>query len=393
MRIALFSDTFYPKNDGMSTSTQHLAAHLAKLGHDVLIVAPRCRGGGCTKFSIPGVQIYWSRSIPAGFYPDLRLASWSPVLHRTLNQFDPQVIHAMSPMPISLTGIAYAKMNHLPVVMTFHTYFMDGEYLKVVHMDLGSKLMSDLGWDLAKTVHARADVTVAPTDFVAHDLQAHAFKEPIVVIPSGVEIHAPTVDVNAVEGLRRRWHLNGKRVLVSIGRVSVEKNIRGLLRVFATLLPQHPETHLVLIGDGPDLPAVKKFAAQKKLTNNVTFVGDVRHDQLFTAGYYQLGEFFVTASLSETQGMTSLEAQMCGLPVVDYKSKGLPFVVGDAGVLVSENDEMAMSAAIVDLLEHQEKLAALRARLTNNLARFDINCTTQKMVETYELAAMINRDK
>lgn len=393
MRIALFSDTFYPKNDGISTSTQHLAAHLAKLGHDVLIVAPRCRGGGCTKFTIPGVKIYWSRSIPAGFYPDLRLASWSPVLHRTLAKFDPQVVHVMSPMPVSLTGIAYAKMRHLPVVMTFHTYFMDGEYLKVVHMDKGGKLMAELGWDVAKTVHARADVTVAPTDFVAHDLYAHNFKEPIVVIPSGVEIHAPAVNKQTLNALREHLSLRDKRVLVSIGRISAEKNIRGLLRVLATVRASHPEIHLVLVGGGPDLEAVKEFAAQKQLMSAVTFVGDVRHDQLFNDGYYQLGEFFVTASLSETQGMTSLEAQMCGLPVVAYHSKGLPFVVGEAGVLVSENDEAAMAKTIIDLLEQPKKLDALRGKLSANLKRFDLNYTTKRMVETYELAAMINRDK
>lgn len=392
MRIALFTDTFYPKNDGMSTSTQHLAVNLAASGHDVVVVAPKCHHSA-SKFTLPGVKIVWLTSIPAGFYPDLRLASWSPRLHKALLDFDPEIVHVMSPMPVSLTGIAFAKMRHLPIVMTFHTYFMDPEYLKVVHIEKTSKFVEELGWDLAKAVHARADVTIAPTDYVARDLRAHNFKEPILVIPSGVKIKKNPPHQDNLTALRHKFHLEGKRVIVTIGRVSQEKNLRALLRIMNRVSKAIPDVVLLVVGGGPDLDAIKAQTKKSHLEKYVVFAGDVAHEQVMTEGYYELGEFFVTASLSETQGMTSVEAQMCGLPVVAYRSKGLPFVIGEAGIMVDENDEVGMSDAIISLLQDQSRLQQLREKIILNLARFDINQTTEHVLEAYQLAATITRDQ
>ena len=393
MRIAMFTDTFYPKNDGMSTSTQHLAASLTEQGHQVMVVAPKIHRSA-KKFSIPGVKIIWLTSIPAGFYPDLRLASWSPMLHKTLQDFAPEIVHVMSPMPVSLTGIAYAKMKHLPIVMTFHTYFMDPEYLKVVHIERTSKFVDELGWDLAKTVHARADVTIAPTDYVARDLHAHHFKEPILIVPSGMHIQKSPTPATKIDVLKKKLGLNAdKRCIITIGRVSQEKNLRGLLRVWQKVCAQHPEVNLVIVGGGPDLAAVKTYAQDLQLDETLTFVGDVPHQNILDDGYYELGEFFVTASLSETQGMTSVEAQIYVLPVVAYHSKGLPFVIGEAGVMVPENDELAMAQVIIDLLENEDHLSALREKLLFNLARFDINTTTKRMLNAYQLAITINQDQ
>ncbi|MBQ6449775.1 glycosyltransferase [bacterium] len=377
----------------MSTSTQHLAASLAEHGHQVMVIAPKIHRS-TKKFSIPGVKIVWLRSIPAGFYPDLRLASWSPLLHKALQDFAPEIVHVMSPMPVSLTGIAYAKMKHLPIVMTFHTYFMDPEYLKVVHIERTSKFVEELGWDLAKTVHARADVTIAPTDYVARDLHAHHFKQPILIIPSGMRIQKSPTPAEKIMSLSKKLQLPAdKRFVVTIGRVSQEKNLRGLLRVWQQVVAQHPEAHLVAIGGGPDLMAIKAYAHDLELDNAVTFVGDVPHENILSDGYYELGDFFVTASLSETQGMTSVEAQIYGLPVVAYHSKGLPFVVGEAGVMVPENDETSMVKAIIDLLEDENHLQTLREKLLLNLARFDINTTTERMLNAYQLAITINQDQ
>jgi len=393
MRIAMFTDTFYPKNDGMSTSTQHLAVSLAASGHEVLVVAPKIRANS-TKFQLPGVQIVWLTSIPAGFYPDLRLASWSPRLHKKLHDFRPEVIHVMSPMPVSLTGIAYAKMQHLPIVMTFHTYFMDPEYLKVIHIDKTAQFVEELGWDLAKTVHTRADVTIAPTDYVAHDLVERSFKQPILTIPSGVEIKKNPPSHAQLSSLRAQLGLSdADRVIVSVGRVSQEKNLRGLLRIFQSTLAACPAAVLVIVGGGPDLAAVKTYAHELTLDHHVVFTGDIPHAKVLRDGYYELGEFFTTASMSETQGMTSVEAQICGLPVVAYHSKGLPFVIGEAGILVPENDETAMSKACIDLLTHPEHLERLRDHLPRNLQRFDIHHTTAQIVEAYQLAITINHSQ
>ena len=393
MKVAIFSDTFYPKTDGMSTSSQNLAASLARQGHQVLVVAPKPSLRRKEAFSLPGVEIVWLASVPAGWYPDLRIAVWSPELRKKLQTWQPDVVHAMSPMPISLAGIAYAKMKKLPLVMTFHTYFMDPEYLKVVKVDKTGHFVEELGWDLARVVHARAEVTIAPSDYVKRDLEKWQFKEPIVVIPSGVQTNSPVIDRQKLVSLRQQWNVPDKNVLVTIGRVSVEKNLRGLLRVVQLVKKQIPTVRLLVVGDGPDLSAIKKQVKKLQLEQQVSFTGSIPHQKLLTDGYYRLGELFVTASMSETQGLTALEAQMFGLPVVAYAAKGLPFVVGQAGVLIQPEDESAMSEAIVKLLTDPDQMSRVKRQVAKNLQRFDIEQTTAEVVKAYQLAQKISRRK
>ncbi|MBQ6438065.1 glycosyltransferase [bacterium] len=391
MNIALFADTFYPKSDGMSTSTQNLARTLAAQGHQVLVVAPKPKSFAQMDFTLPGVQILWLESIPAGFYPQLRLASWSPRLHAALNKFAPELVHVMSPMPVSLTGMSYAKLHRLPIVATFHTYFMDPTYLQVIKIDRASQLVEELGWDLARSFHARAQVTIAPSQFVADDLRARAFAEPIVTIPNGVTLECPRVSPDKIAALRERYHLGDAPVVVSVGRVSAEKNLDALVRVWQQVVARQPRAQLLIVGGGPALAHVKKLVADLGLTDKIMFTGDINHQRVIADGYYHVGQFFVTTSCSETQGMTSLEAQQCGLPVVAFAQKGLPFVVGEGGILQGDTDETKLAATIADLLSHPNKVDRLRAKIPANLRRFDLNETTRQTVAAYAQAADILR--
>ena len=390
MRVVICADTFYPKLDGMSTSTQHLAAALAQQGHDVLVIAPKPNLTTTPDFYLAGVDIAWQNSIPAGFYPESRLASWSPTLLARLNDFHPQVVHAMAPLPLSVNGLAYARLRRLPVVMTFHTYFMDPEYLKVINVQKTSRIIEELGWDLAKTIYDRAHVIIAPTTFVAADLKARHFREPILTIPNGVVIRQPRPEAAKLAALRTRYQLEGKRVLLTAGRVSLEKNLDGLLNVFEQVSQKLPETCLLIIGDGPQLADLqKRVTANAALQKRVIITGGIAHEQLLKDGYYFLGEIFVTASQTETQGMTCLEAQCAGLPVVAYQAKGLPFVIGQAGQLVAAGDEKAMAQVIINLLENPDQLQNLKAQLAANVARFDLEQTTRQVAAAYERARQI----
>jgi 1,2-diacylglycerol 3-alpha-glucosyltransferase len=220
---------------------------------------------------------------------------------------------------------------------------------------------------------------------VANDLKKRHFKRPIYMIPSGVKlIKAAAVKPGKIQALKKKYHLVNKRVLLTIGRISVEKNLAGLLRVFASVQAQEEAAHLVVIGQGPYLSTFKKMVAAKGLARSVTFLGAIPHEKLIADGYFCLGEIFVTASMSETQGMTAIEAQTFNLPVVAYNSRGLAEVVGAAGVLVPEGNEAAMSQALLKLLHCPKQLAQLKTTTQTHLQQFALPKTTAKVVRLYQ---------
>ncbi len=384
MKIAIFTDTFFPKTDGVVTSTINLIRQLQAQGHQVLVVAPRPKNLLTSRLEIPGVKIVWLRSLPTGFYPDLRMGLWSPHLSRHLKSFAMEIAHIMTPMPIGLMGMTYAKLQKVPIVMTFHTYYMDPQYLKIVKIDKAAQVISNFGWQSAKLFYNEADLIVAPSAFVAKDLYKWGFSEPIEVIPNGLSLNLAPASLKRVAQLQKNYGLAGKKVLLTVGRVSAEKNFDGLLRIFRAVVKIEPKAHLLIIGKGPALSAVRKMVKKMQLQSQVTLAGEIAHQRLLKDGYYQLGQIFVTASMSETQGLTALEAQLAQLPVIAYNSRGLAEVIGSAGILIEENDEVAFCRAIVDLLQHPQKVRQLRLAIPTNLARFDLKNTTNELLAQYQ---------
>lgn len=384
MKIALFTDTFYPKTDGVVTSTISLARALTKAGHEVLIVAPRPANFLFTNFSISQVKILWLRSFPTGFYPDLRLAIWTPKFHHQLAKFKIDLAHVMTPMSIGLMGITYARLHKLPLVMTFHTYYMDPQYLRIIKIKKAAQRLSQWGWQSARLFYSKADCIIAPSKFVAKDLKHWQFKEPIITIPNGIELTTSALNSANILSLKKKYKIENKKVLLTVGRVSAEKNFDGLLRIFHQVYQAESSSHLLIIGKGPALLEIKHLAKKMHLDEAVTFLGEIPHQKLINKGYYHLGQLFITASMSETQGLTALEAQLHQLPVIAYNSRGLAEMIGQAGCLIKENDETSMAKMAISLLSDPKKIQKLQQFIPTNLANFEVGKTTDKIIKIYE---------
>lgn len=199
-------------------------------------------------------------------------------------------------------------------------------------------------------------------------------KTPSLVQTTGIDVaRFSHVEESELEALREQLTIDpASKILISVSRISKEKNIGFMLESLAELQSQgHDDLHLLLIGDGPDREAIQNQIDILKLTTQVTLVGAVPPERM--ALYYHLGDIFVFASTSETQGMVILEAMSAGLPVVAVRSSGIDDVVrqGVNGFKTPQNRQ-AWGQRVVELKDNAERRRELGQQASHFAEEFDI---------------------
>ncbi|MCL6613672.1 MAG: glycosyltransferase, partial [Firmicutes bacterium] len=187
LKVAFFVDNFYPQFNGVLTSYMNTVRELTRRGHEVLVVAPKIASKKrYDPRSFPYPLLY-RRGIPAFFYPDFRV-SWPFSLTSLLHtrRFAADVIHFHSPLTIAMQGITTARLLGIPIVGTFHTFFAEREYLRVVGLEDWDWLVK-AGWWYNNLFYNACDVVVSPSRWTAAELRAHGVRPRIVVIPNGIE--------------------------------------------------------------------------------------------------------------------------------------------------------------------------------------------------------------
>ncbi len=332
MKIAFFADSYKPYLSGVTNSAEILVNELRKLGHKVYVFAP----------SYPDHQdtdpdIIRFPSI-AGGYPNFRLAL--PVV-KEIPEVD--LIHSHSPFQAGLLAQLVARRRKIPFVYSFHTLFT-----RYVHFaKFVPPALAKAGIVAYLKAFCRgADTIVAPSELARRVLRSWGVKRPIEIIPSGVELHKyPANQAETRRELRKKYGLKpDDKVLLYAGRLSQEKNLPFLLDAFASLQNLQLTTdnlQLVLVGGGP---LYKDLQTNKRLT----LTGEVGYPEVLS--YYCLGDLFVFASLTETQGMVLAEAKAAGLPVVALFAGGL------TGTVRSGIDGYLTRRDPADFVEHVERL-------------------------------------
>lgn len=361
MRIALFSETFLPKIDGIVTRITQTAAHLTRLGHEVLLVVPDSGEpsyAGAAVLNLPWFQ--------APFYPENRVALPRRRIFTTLDRFKPDLIHVAGPVVTGVAGIVYARRRTLPLVASYHAHLP--KYLP--HMGLGD-LAPDL-WRCLRSLHDYADLNLCTSSILAEELQAQGFPR-VRVWQRAVDAERFTPDRYS-ETMRQR--LSGgephKPLLLYVGRVSAEKAI-GELR---PIVDRFPGIRLAIVGDGPQRGALERVFSGTP----TVFTGYLRGDELAAA--YASSDLFVFPSATETLGLVLLEAMAAGCPVVAARAGGILDICpsDSTGVLFAPSDREALLRATGLLLDEwgTPAMTARRERCRTEAARWDwTSCTTQ----------------
>jgi len=336
MNIAIFTDTYPPQINGVATSTRMLEKELIALGHTVYIFTasdPNAVNDPPHVFRMP--------SMPFVFLPSHRFALlYPPKLLLKMRSLKIDVIHTQTEFPLGIFGVAVAGFLRVPQVHTYHTMYED-----YVHYVAGGHLITPkMAQQYSRIFCNRMRAVIAPVEKARESLLEYGVERPIRVIPTGIDFEPFSREKYSQADIDEVKHSLGLSltdpVVVSVGRVAKEKSIDVVLGQFPKLLEKLPDAKFVLVGGGPILDELKAQAKELGIADSVVFTGPQPWDSI--GKYYQLGDVFVSASTSETQGLTYIESMAAKVLVCAKKDKSIEGVVIDeqTGYCFSEEEEL-----------------------------------------------------
>ncbi|WRH68591.1 MAG: glycosyltransferase [Planktothrix sp. GU0601_MAG3] len=365
MRIALFTETFLPKIDGIVTRLCHTVEQLQRLGDQVLVISP---AGGLTEYK--GARIYGVEGFPLPMYPELKLGIPHPGIGVELEKFRPDLIHVANPAILGLGGLYYAKKLNLPLVASYHTHLP--QYLH--HYGLG--LLEEVLWNMLRAAHNQAQLNLCTSTAMVRELHDHGIQR-LDLWQRGVDTEMFQPSLATVE-MRDRLSLGHPdcHLLLYVGRLGAEKEIERIKAV----LEKIPNTRLALVGDGPHRQTLE---AHFKGTPT-HFVGYLRGKDLAAA--YASADAFIFPSRTETLGLVLLEAMAAGTPVVAARSGGIPDIVTDGvnGYLFDPRQEDGAITATQRLFFDAQEREILRQNARLEAELWGWAAATQQLRSHYQ---------
>lgn len=381
LRIGMFSESFQPVQNGVTTAVLTLVSGLRRLGHRVRIFAPENE-----EQQDPEANVLRFPSFVSAFNPDYPLAyPFLPRLALTthFDRLKLDVIHTHTPFIMGLTGQKLALQRGLPLVSTFHTlYSKYSHYVPLLPDAVTHRLLTHyLPW-----YYNRCDEIICPSAMARNVLKANGVERPIEIIPTGIPLPSPTLlGPEARQRTRKKLGFTPHTpLLLFAGRLATEKNIGWLLEVFGQVVAHIPEAHLLLAGGGPQAEELQQQAAKLGLGRSVTFLGPLPRREL--DALYNAADAFCFPSPTETQGLVVGEARAAGLPCVVIDAGGAPETVceGQDGFRVCPGDSDQYVARLLHLLQDETLRHSMRFQCLRNARQFTPERMVQRVLNVYE---------
>ena len=309
MNIGLYTDTYFPQISGVATSIKTLKEALEKQGHNVFIFTttdPNVKKGTVEP------NVFRFSSIPFVSFTDRRIA-FRGLFEATkvAKEVNLDIVHTQTEFALGTIGKYVAHQLDIPAIHTYHTmyedylhYILNGHLLRPYHVR-----------QFVKSYLKNMDGCIAPSGRVEELLRRYGVQIPIRVIPTGVDLQGMNNDIQ--RDVRQELGIDQDApVILTLRRIAAEKKINHILNVMPEIIDEFPNVKFVIAGDGPDVDVLKDQVERLTLENCVIFVGNVEHGDV--GNYYRMADLFVSASDTETQGLTYIEALAAGTPCVVY---------------------------------------------------------------------------
>lgn len=372
MKIALFTETFLPKVDGIVTRLLRTLEQLAAMGHEVLIFAPHDPPSTYAGFKVVTVP-----ALPfKPWYPELFLGLPRPRLGRELDAFAPDVVHVVNPVVLGLWGTALAKQRNLPLLASYHTDIT--QYAR--HLKL--PMLVKPSHRFLRDVHNQAHVNLCTSEPMVRSARALGINR--------VRLWPKAVDTELFKPERASREMRGRLtdgnpddpLMIYVGRLSYEKRIDWLYAPVTKL----PNVRLALVGSGPAEAELKKRFAN----TNTVFTGYMAGTELASA--YASSDVFAFPSDTETLGFVAMESMASGTPTVGARAGGIPDVIAEGvnGLMFTPGDLGDLTAKLKRLLFDEEERQRMAVEARAEMRRHDWRAATAKLVDFYELARAVH---
>jgi 1,2-diacylglycerol 3-alpha-glucosyltransferase len=361
MRIGLFTDAYAPIISGVVVSVDTLRNELTKLGHEVFIVANEHEKVNDKDDHIIRIK---GLNLPMKGLEDFRIGKITKAKMERIKNLKLDVIHCHTEFSMGRLGRAVARKYHIPVVHTYHTMYE--EYVHYISKLFKGPLRVMSKW-YSKSFANSADYVIFPSMKVKRTFEEYGFHGESSIIPTGIyleEFRKINYKQGDLDDLRKSLGIDlDDFVMLFLGRLSREKSITELIKEFAKLYEQVPSLKLLLVGGGPDKDYFAKVAKDQGVEKAVIFTGMV--PQKNVGKYYHISDLFVNFSISETQGLTYIEALASGVPLLVKYDENLVGVVKhhQNGLSFVKNNEFS------ELFMQLYKNKVLFNKITNNATK------------------------
>ena len=375
MKILITTDCYKPTINGVVTSILNLETELRKRGNEVKILCPseniHCTDSGDV-YRIGSVGV--SR-IYSGARAALRISQKN--LQKIID-WKPDIIHSQSEFTSFLMAKRIAAAVHCPIIHTYHTVYENYTHYFSPSIALGRRAVMMM----TRRLLDHTEAVIAPSRKIEKMLDGYGVTQPISVIPTGLRLEKFTAQIPKEDISKLKESLSipaESRVLITVGRAAKEKNIGELIRYFSKLNMEN--TVLLIVGGGPYLETLKELAESEGVSDKVIFTGAVSPDKI--ALYYRLGDIFLSASQSETQGLTYIEALASGLPAVCRKDQCLEGVVENGVNGGQYNDFEEFSQLVKGLFDNKEAYNEMSENAAKTAQRYSAEAFAKNVESLY----------
>ena len=386
MRIGIFTDSYTPFINGVTTSVLMLKKGLEKKGHTVYVVTVNSEN---MKYKLEEKgKVLRLPGIPIGIY-DYRLTGIYPIKAiNIIKKWNLDVIHCQTEFGVGTFARIIAKQLSIPLVHTYHTMYEDYiHYITKGYFNrTGKKIVEYLTLFYCDKT---ATELVVPTK-KAYELFKEKYKvdRNVYIVPTGIEVEKFYLENNkGLNIVKKRESLGLKRddfVILFVGRIASEKNVELLLTSMRYIVNNCPKAKLLIVGDGPDLNKYKTFVKKQGLEENIIFTGKVPWESI--AEYYLIADVFTTASKTETQGLTVIEAMAASLPVVCINDESFTNTVIDNLNGKIFKNKRGYKKAIIELYNDPKELKRLSKQARVSAEIHSSKYFVESILDVYKIA-------
>lgn len=386
MHIAFFTNYYHPVVNGVVRSVASFREVLMRQGHNVFVFAQ-----ADSSYTDTEPFIFRYPSLPLPLPGDISAAlPVSAFVDQLLPSLKLDVIHTHHPILLGQVAARRAEEMGLPLVFTFHTQYWEYTHYVPFSMEAVQEFLKNRIHKWLQEYMHKCQHIIIPSESIREFLvNQYGLHERYTVIPTGTNIE-PFLRADG-KALRQEKGWQDDTVLISVGRLAPEKNWDTLIHAFAKVCAARPMLRLLLIGDGPARPGLEQLAAELGITDQITFTGSLPFEEI--PRYLKAADLFCFASVTETQGLVTIEAMAASLPIVAVDGPGTRDIMenGKQGLLV-ENDVDALARGIQKLLSEQVKMKRFSHQALKKARTFEVNELGKRLVTVYEQAIQDKKD-
>lgn len=352
MNIGLFTDTYYPELNGVANSVYLLKKELEQRGHNVYVITTKSPGAPENEKGVLRVP-----SKACSFVPERRVGLlYHPKIAHKIHKMKLDIIHNNTEFAIGMFGRIMAHELFVPVVHTYHTIYEDYTHYIKKYISNEERAKKVVKLFSKFSVHG-AEELIVPTKKVEELMRRYGVKPDINVIPTGIDLSRFNSSDTAQQRDKLKYSLgipHENKIVLYLGRISEEKNIDEVMSYLDVYMNKHSDVTFLAIGDGPYRSTLEKKAKELKHTKQMIFAGAKPWDEI--NHYYQIADVFVSASTSETQGLTYIEALASGVPIVARRDPCLEGVLIKGKNGYDFEDEQSFVNGIDNILYNTQRI-------------------------------------